>query len=59
MLTRLDDNTDIAALVAELDGSNTNGTDWVGDDGELMLAGDWLTQSGLLTPPLSIDPDTS
>ncbi|ADM97673.1 hypothetical protein Dda3937_00820 [Dickeya dadantii 3937] len=55
MLTRLDDNTDIAALVAELDGSNTNGTDWVGDDGELMLAGDWLTQSGLLTPPLSIE----
>ena len=55
MLTRLDDNTDIAALVAELDGSNTNGTDWVGDDGELMLAGDWLPQSGLLPPPLSIE----
>ncbi|NPE57647.1 type I addiction module toxin, SymE family [Dickeya dadantii] len=55
MLTRLDDNTDIAALVAELDGSNTNGADWVSDNGELTLAGDWLTQSGLLTPPHSIE----
>ncbi|KHN62585.1 hypothetical protein OI70_01660 [Dickeya fangzhongdai] len=55
MLTRLDDDTDIAALVAELDGSDTDGADWVGDNGELTLAGDWLTQSGLLTPPFSIE----
>ncbi|MCA7015361.1 type I toxin-antitoxin system SymE family toxin [Dickeya dadantii] len=46
MLTRLDDDTDIAALVAELDGS---------DNGELTLSGDWLTQSGLLNPPFSIE----
>ncbi|UCZ75998.1 type I toxin-antitoxin system SymE family toxin [Dickeya zeae] len=55
MLTRLDDDTDIAALVAELDGSETEGADWVGDSGELLLAGDWLTRSGLLTPPFSIE----
>ncbi|QYM91707.1 SymE family type I addiction module toxin [Dickeya zeae] len=55
MLTRLDDDTDIAALVAELDGSDTDGADWVSDNGELTLAGDWLTQSGLLTPPFSIE----
>nr|WP_168364093.1 SymE family type I addiction module toxin [Dickeya zeae] len=55
MLARLDDDTDIAALVAELDGSDTEGADWVSDNGELTLAGDWLTQSGLLTPPFSIE----
>ncbi|ACT07633.1 Domain of unknown function DUF1813 HSP20-like protein [Dickeya chrysanthemi Ech1591] len=55
MLTRLDDDTDIAALVAELDGNETEGADWVSDNGELTLAGDWLTQSGLLTPPFSIE----
>ncbi|WP_081979764.1 SymE family type I addiction module toxin [Dickeya chrysanthemi] len=27
----------------------------MGDNGELTLAGDWLTQSGLLTPPFSIE----
>ncbi|MDV7008071.1 SymE family type I addiction module toxin [Dickeya solani] len=33
----------------------TEGTDQVGDNGELTLAGDWLTQCGLLTPPFSIE----
>ncbi|RNM01812.1 type I addiction module toxin, SymE family [Dickeya undicola] len=55
MLARLDDDTDIAALVAELDGSETEGADWVSNNGELLLAGDWLTQSGLLTPQFSIE----
>ncbi|AIA72210.1 SymE family type I addiction module toxin [Pectobacterium atrosepticum] len=55
MLTRLDEDTDIAALLNELDGSETEGADWVGDNGELTLAGDWLTQSGLLGQSLSIE----
>ncbi|WJM79992.1 SymE family type I addiction module toxin [Pectobacterium brasiliense] len=55
ILTRLDEDTDIAALMAELDGSETEGADWVSDNGELILAGDWLTQSGLLGQPLSIE----
>ncbi|MEI7307396.1 SymE family type I addiction module toxin [Pectobacterium atrosepticum] len=55
ILTRLDEDTDIAALMTELDGSETEGADWVGDNGELILAGDWLTQSGLLGQPLSIE----
>ncbi|MBN3053802.1 SymE family type I addiction module toxin [Pectobacterium brasiliense] len=54
MLTRLDEDIDIAALLAELDGSETEGADWVSDNGTLTLAGDWLTQSGLLGQPLSI-----
>ncbi|WP_342752584.1 SymE family type I addiction module toxin [Brenneria roseae] len=31
------------------------GADWVSDNGELTLAGDWLTQSGLVSQPLIID----
>ncbi|WP_224558263.1 SymE family type I addiction module toxin [Pectobacterium versatile] len=54
ILTRLDDETDVATLMSELDGSDTEGADWVGDNGELMLAGEWLTQSGLLGSPLEI-----
>ncbi|POE07220.1 hypothetical protein BV921_20110 [Pectobacterium odoriferum] len=55
MLTRLNEGTDIAALMAELDGNETEGADWVSDNGELTLAGDWLTLSGLLGQPLIID----
>ncbi|MFJ5430961.1 SymE family type I addiction module toxin [Pectobacterium actinidiae] len=55
ILTRLDEDTDIAALLAELDGSETEGADWVSDNGELTLAGDWLTLSGLPGQPLSIE----
>lgn len=55
ILTRLDEDTDIAALMSELDGNETEGADWVGDNGELTLAGDWLTQSGLLRQSLNIE----
>ncbi|MBA0177635.1 type I addiction module toxin, SymE family [Pectobacterium carotovorum] len=55
ILTWLDEDTDIAALMAELDGHETEGADWVNDNGELTLAGDWFTQSGLLGQPLRID----
>ncbi|AIU89450.1 SymE family type I addiction module toxin [Pectobacterium odoriferum] len=55
MLTRLDEDTDIAALMAELDGHETEGADWVSDNGELTLAGDWLTQSGLLGQQLMVE----
>ncbi|POE17388.1 hypothetical protein BV923_22530 [Pectobacterium odoriferum] len=55
ILTRLDEDTDIAALMAELDGNEAEGADWVSDNGELTLAGDWLTLSGLLGQPLIID----
>ncbi|MBA0169512.1 SymE family type I addiction module toxin [Pectobacterium sp. CFBP8739] len=55
VLTGLDEDTDIAALIAELDGNEAEGADWVSDNGELTLAGDWLTQSGLLGQPLRIE----
>ncbi|WP_248466075.1 SymE family type I addiction module toxin [Pectobacterium versatile] len=55
ILTRLDEDTDIAALMAELNGNETEGADWVSDNGELTLAGDWLTLSRLLGQPLRIN----
>ncbi len=55
MLTRLDEDTDIAALMAELDDHNSEGADRVEDNGTLTLAGDWLTLSGLIGQPLNID----
>jgi hypothetical protein len=30
------------------------GTDWIRDNGELYLSGDWLTQCGLTGQPLAI-----
>ncbi|MEQ9861983.1 type I toxin-antitoxin system SymE family toxin [Pectobacterium cacticida] len=55
ILTRLNEDTDIAALLTKLDGSETEGADWVSDKGELTLAGDWLTLSGLPGQPLMIE----
>ncbi|MFP1815579.1 hypothetical protein ACLEC2_07190 [Lonsdalea quercina] len=56
VLTRLDEDTDIAALLAELDGHDSEGADWIRDNGELYLAGDWLTRCGLLDQSLNIEP---
>ncbi|MEE3653105.1 MULTISPECIES: SymE family type I addiction module toxin [unclassified Brenneria] len=55
ILTRLDEDTDIAALLAELDGHDSEGADWIRDNGELYLAGDWLTRNGLLRQSLNIE----
>ncbi|MEQ9842911.1 hypothetical protein [Pectobacterium brasiliense] len=41
--------------MAEFDDHDTEGVDWVGDDGELTLAGDRLIQSWLLGQPLMIE----
>ncbi|MCH5052423.1 type I addiction module toxin, SymE family [Pectobacterium aquaticum] len=36
-------------------GHETESADWVSDNSELILAGDWLTLSGLLGQSLSIE----
>ncbi|WP_327078701.1 hypothetical protein [Pectobacterium brasiliense] len=46
ILTRLGEETDIAALMAELDGCETEGAGWVEDSGELTLTGNWLRRVG-------------
>lgn len=55
VLARQAGDTDIAALLAELDGHDSEGADWIRDTGELYLAGDWLTLSGLINRPLNIE----
>ncbi|WP_052443594.1 hypothetical protein [Pectobacterium brasiliense] len=46
ILTRLGEDTDIAALMAELDGCETERAGWVEGNGELTLTGDWLRRAG-------------
>lgn len=41
--------------MAELDDNEAEGADWVNDNSELTLAGDWLTQSRLLGKSLRIE----
>ncbi|WP_318841717.1 SymE family type I addiction module toxin [Brenneria izbisi] len=41
--------------MAELDGHDSEGADWIRDNGELTLAGDWLTRCGLLGQSLNIE----
>ncbi|QTF09875.1 type I toxin-antitoxin system SymE family toxin [Brenneria izadpanahii] len=55
MLTRLGKDTDIAALLAELDDCDSESADWVRDNGKLYLAGDWLSRRGLFGRPLEIE----
>ncbi|GKV92357.1 hypothetical protein PEC301619_43390 [Pectobacterium carotovorum subsp. carotovorum] len=44
MLTRLDEDTDIAALLAELDSNETEGADWVSDNGGLLAHPERVTR---------------
>lgn len=55
VLTRLDEDTDIAVLLAELDGHDSEGVDWIRDNGKFYLAGDRLTRSGLLDRSLELE----
>ncbi|WP_254902661.1 SymE family type I addiction module toxin [Lonsdalea britannica] len=55
VLTRLNEDTNIAALPAELDGHDSEGADGIRDNSELTLAGDWLTRCGLPNQSLNIE----
>ena len=46
---------DLAALFHKTELDPYQGIDWVRDNGELYLAGDWLTESGLLDHPVIVD----
>ncbi|KLU14472.1 MULTISPECIES: SymE family type I addiction module toxin [Xenorhabdus] len=47
--------SDLAALFHETELDPHQGIDWVRDNGELYLAGDWLAESGLLDHPVTVD----
>ncbi|WP_422528865.1 SymE family type I addiction module toxin [Serratia fonticola] len=48
------DDEEIERLLLEVDAHPYIGVDWMRDNGELYLVGDWLTQCGLTGQPLAI-----
>ncbi|OTA19514.1 hypothetical protein Xbed_02371 [Xenorhabdus beddingii] len=46
---------DIATLIQETELDPHQGVDWVRENGELYLAGDWLAESGLLDHPITVE----
>ncbi|MFP1740365.1 SymE family type I addiction module toxin [Lonsdalea quercina] len=54
IITFVSDEAEIERLLLEVDAAPNIGVDWIRDNGELYLAGDWLTQCGLTGQPLAI-----
>lgn len=54
VITLVSDKGEIERLLLEVDAHPHIGADWIRDNGELYLAGDWLTQCGLTGQPLAI-----
>ncbi|MCL1030533.1 SymE family type I addiction module toxin [Serratia silvae] len=54
VITLVSDEREIKRLLLEVDAHPHIGMDWIRDNGELYLAGDWLTQCGLTGQPLAI-----
>jgi len=54
VITLVSNEEEIERLLLEVDAHPNIGVDWIGDNGELYLAGDWLTQCGLTGQPLAI-----
>ncbi|WP_431222829.1 SymE family type I addiction module toxin [Serratia sp. L9] len=54
IITLASDDAEIERLLLEADADPHIGADWIRDNGELYLAGEWLTQSGLTGQPLAI-----
>lgn len=51
----ISDEGEIQRLLLEVDAPPHIRVDWVRDNGELYLAGDWLTQCGLTGQQLTIN----
>jgi len=54
VITLVSDEGEIERLLFEVDAAPNIGVDWIRDNGELYLAGDWLMQCGLTGQPLAI-----
>ncbi|WP_421096106.1 SymE family type I addiction module toxin [Serratia fonticola] len=54
IITLISNEGEIERLLLEVDDHPHIGMDWIQDNGELYLAGDWLTQCGLTGQPLAI-----
>ncbi|CDG19407.1 SymE family type I addiction module toxin [Xenorhabdus doucetiae] len=57
MLSLIEPETepDLATLFHHTENHPYQGIDWVRENGELYLAGDWLTESGLLDHPVTLE----
>ncbi|WP_323859311.1 SymE family type I addiction module toxin [Xenorhabdus doucetiae] len=57
MLSLIEPETepDLATLIHNAENHPYQGIDWVRENGELYLAGDWLTESGLLDHPVTLE----
>lgn len=55
IITLISNEAEIEQLLLEVDAHPHIGVDWVRDNGELYLAGDWLTQCGLTGQQLTIN----
>ncbi|AKG70976.1 hypothetical protein WN53_18630 [Serratia fonticola] len=55
IISLISDDAEIQRLLLEVDIHPHIGVDWVRDNGELYLAGDWLTQCGLTGQQLTIN----
>ncbi|WP_447888701.1 SymE family type I addiction module toxin [Serratia fonticola] len=54
VITLISDEEEIERLLLDVDAQPHIGVDWRRDNGELYLAGDWLTLCGLTGQPLAI-----
>ncbi len=54
VITLVSNEAEIERLLLEVNAHTDIGMDWIRDNGELYLAGDWLTQCGLTEQPLVI-----
>ncbi|WP_237657326.1 SymE family type I addiction module toxin [Serratia fonticola] len=54
IISLISNEGEIERLLLEVDAHPHISVDWVRDNGELYLAGDWLTQCGLTEQPLVI-----
>lgn len=55
IITLVSNEREIERLLLEVDTHPHIGMDWIRDNGELYLAGDWLTQCGLTGQQLTIN----
>lgn len=51
IITLISNEVEVERLLLEVDAHPNIGVDWVRDNGELYLAGEWLTQCGLTEQP--------
>ena len=54
VIALVSDEGEMERLLLEVDAHPHIGVDWIRDNGELYLAGDWLTQYDLTGQPLAI-----